>query len=119
VLRPFLPGYKPIREEFRWLFNGYYNSIGEAPPDKQPRAAFSRPSLDGVFAFRTHVGEAMEKLFAGRIHDDAARRIMLGLNHEQQHQESMLTTLNMASSRIHCVRRTTPTFSWSTRCFSI
>jgi hypothetical protein len=101
VLRPFLPGYKPIREEFRWLFNSYYNSIGEAPPDKQLRAGFSRLSLDGVFAFGTHVGEAMEKLFACRIHDDAARRI------------------NMASSRIHCVRRTTPTFSRSTRCFSI
>jgi hypothetical protein len=32
VLRPFLPDYKPFREEFRWLFNSYYNSIGEAPP---------------------------------------------------------------------------------------
>jgi hypothetical protein len=57
---PFLPGYKPFREEFRWLFNSYYNSIGEAPPDKQLRSAFSRPSLDGVLAFRTHVDEAME-----------------------------------------------------------
>ena len=60
------------------------------------RAAFSRPSLDEVIAFRTHVDEAMEKLFAGRIHDDAARRIMLGLNHEQQHQELMLTDIKHA-----------------------
>ena len=48
VLRPFLPDYKPFREEFRWLFNSYYNSIGEAPPEKHLRAAFSRPSLDEV-----------------------------------------------------------------------
>ena len=76
VLRPFLTGYKPFREEFGRLFNSYYNSIGEAPPDKHLRAAFSRPPLDEVLAFRTHVDDAMEKLFAGRIHDDAARRII-------------------------------------------
>ena len=49
-----------------------------------------------MLAFRTHVDDAMEKLFAGRIHDDAARRIMLGLNHEQQHQELMLTDIKHA-----------------------
>src|SRR6202167_6263089 len=96
VLRPFLPDYKPFREEFRWLFNSYYNSLGEEAPEKQLRGSFSRPSLDEVLAFRAHVDEAMEKLFAGRIHDDTARRIMLGLNHEQQHQELMLTDIKHA-----------------------
>jgi len=96
VLRPFLPDYKPFREEFRWLFNSYYNSIGGAVPEKQLRASFARPSLVEVLAFREHVDEAMEKLFAGRIPDDAARRIMLGLNHEQQHQELMLTDIKHA-----------------------
>ena len=96
VLRPFLPDYKPFREDFRRLFNSYYNSIGEEAPEKHLRAAFSRPSLDEVIAFRMHVDEAMEKLFAGRIHDDAARRIILGLNHEQQHQELMLTDIKHA-----------------------
>ena len=60
VLRPFLADYKPFREEFRWLFNSYYNSIGEEPPEKHLRAAFSRPSLEEVIAFRLHVDEAME-----------------------------------------------------------
>ena len=96
VLRPFLPDYKPFREEFRWLFNSYYNSIGGAVPEKQLRASFARPSLVEVLAFREHVDEATEKLFAGRIPDDAARRIMLGLNHEQQHQELMLTDIKHA-----------------------
>jgi hypothetical protein len=86
VLHPFLPEYKPFREEFRWLFNSYYNSIGQAPPEKHLRASFSRPSLGEVLAFRSHVDEAMERLFAGQISDDAVRRIMLGLSHEQQHQ---------------------------------
>ncbi len=96
VLRPFLPDYKPFCEEFRWLFNSYYNSIGEAPPEKHLRAAFSRPSLDEVVAFRMHVDEAMEKLFAGQIDEQAARRVVLGLNHEQQHQELMLTDIKHA-----------------------
>ena len=96
VLRPFLAGYKPFREEFRWLFNSYYNSIGEEAPEKHLRAAFSRPSLDEVIAFRMYVDQAMEELFKGRIHDDAARRIILGLNHEQQHQELMLTDIKHA-----------------------
>jgi ergothioneine biosynthesis protein EgtB len=96
VLRPFLSHYTPFREEFRWLFNSYYNSLGQEASDKQLRSSFSRPSLDEVLAFRRHVDEAMEKLFAGRIHDDTARRIMLGVNHEQQHQELMLTDIKHA-----------------------
>ena len=96
VLHPFLPDYTPFRGEFRWLFNSYYNSLGQGAPEKQLRASFSRPSLEEVLAFRAHVDEAMEKLLGGRIHDDAARRIVLGLNHEQQHQELMLTDIKHA-----------------------
>jgi ergothioneine biosynthesis protein EgtB len=96
VLRPFLEDYRPFREEFRWLFNSYYNSLGEEVPEKKLRAALSRPSLAEVLAFRAHVDEAMEKLLGGHIPDDAARRTILGLNHEQQHQELMLTDIKHA-----------------------
>jgi ergothioneine biosynthesis protein EgtB len=96
VLRRFVPDYKPFSEEFRWLFNSYYNSIGGAPPEKHLRATFSRPSLDQVLAFRSHVDEAIDRFFAGPINEEAARRIMLGLNHEQQHQELMLTDIKHA-----------------------
>jgi len=96
VLRPCLPGYKPFREEFRCLFNSYYNSLGEAAPDKRLRAAFSRPSLDEIVAFRTHVDEAMEALFVRHMSEEVTRRIVLGLNHEQQHQELMLTDIKHA-----------------------
>ena len=96
VLRPFLPGYEPFREVFHWLFNSYYNSLGQEAPDKQLRSSFSRPTLDEVIAFRVYVDEAMETLLAGGIHGDAVRRIILGLNHEQQHQELMLTDIKHA-----------------------
>src|SRR4029078_1681163 len=59
VLRDFLPDYKPVREEFRWLFNSYYNALGEEIPDKKLRASFSRPSLDEIISYRAHVEHEM------------------------------------------------------------
>ena len=96
VLRPYLPDYRPFREELHRLFNSYYISLGGRIPDKKLRASFSRPSLDEVLAFRAHVNQEMERLFAGSIDDEASRRIMLGLNHEQQHQELALTDVKHA-----------------------
>ena len=63
VLRPFLEGYKPIREEFHWLFNSYYNSLGQEIPDKGLRSVFSRPSLDEVLVFRAHIDQEMDRLY--------------------------------------------------------
>lgn len=96
VLRPFLPGYQPFRDEFRWLFNSHYNSLGETIPDKKLRASFSRPLLKEVLAFRTHVDKEMTRLLAGSVDEESSRRVMLGLNHEQQHQELALTDIKHA-----------------------
>jgi ergothioneine biosynthesis protein EgtB len=96
VLRPFLSGYKPVREEFHWLFNSYYNSLGEAIPEKSLRSVFSRPSLDEILAFRAHVDQAMNKFLASGVEEEAARRTVLGLHHEQQHQELALTDIKHA-----------------------
>jgi len=96
VLRPFLTDYKPFREEFRWLFNNYYNSLGEEIPEKRLRMSFSRPSLDEVVAFRKHVDQEVKRLLATSIGEEPFRRIVLGLNHEQQHQELALTDIKHA-----------------------
>ena len=96
VLRPFLPDYKPFHEEFRWLFNSYYISLGEEIPEKKLRASFSRPSLEQIIEFRAHVDHEMERLFNRSVDDEMSRRIMLGLNHEQQHQELALTDIKHA-----------------------
>jgi ergothioneine biosynthesis protein EgtB len=103
VLRQFLTDYQPFREEFSWLFNSYYNSLGEEIPEKKLRALFSRPSLDEILAFRLHVDEAIERLLAGEVDEEASRRIILGLHHEQQHQELALTDIKHAfySSPLH------------------
>src|ERR1700691_6614332 len=78
VLRPFLADYKPFREEFHRLFNSYYISLGEEIPEKKLRASFSRPSLDEVLAFRTHVDREIGRLLERSIDEEASRRIMLG-----------------------------------------
>jgi len=96
VLRPFCREYKPFREEFRWLFNSYYNSLGETIPGKGLRSAFSRPSLDEVLAFRAHVDREMHRFLANGANEEATRRIVLGLNHEQQHQELAMADIKHA-----------------------
>jgi ergothioneine biosynthesis protein EgtB len=96
VLRTFLRDYKPFRDEFRWLFNSYYNSLGEEIPEKKLRASFSRPPLDQVLAFRGHVDQEMERFLKGSFDEEPLRRVILGLNHEQQHQELLLTDIKHA-----------------------
>jgi len=96
VLRPFLSGYKPFREEFHRLFNSYYISLGGEIPEKRLRSSFSRPSLEEVIAFREHVDRGIEELFTHSIDEEISRRVVLGLSHEQQHQELALTDIKHA-----------------------
>lgn len=96
VLRPFLANYRPFHEEFHRLFNSYYISLGEEITEKKLRSCFSRPSLDQILAFRAYVDREMERLLAHAVDAEVSRRIILGLNHEQQHQELALTDIKHA-----------------------
>lgn len=95
VLREFAAGYQPFHPEFRWLFNSYYNSLGDMP-EKKLRASFSRPPLDVILSYRAHVDAAMAVLMQHSLEDEAAKRIALGLEHEQQHQELIATDIKHA-----------------------
>jgi ergothioneine biosynthesis protein EgtB len=95
VLREFAAGYQPFHPDFHWLFNSYYNALGDMP-EKKLRASFSRPPLDAILSYRTHVDAAMIALMQHPLEDEAARRIALGLEHEQQHQELMATDIKHA-----------------------
>ena len=90
LLGPHLPLYRTVNPAFRSLFNSYYNSVGERPL-RGLRHVLSRPTLDEVLAYRAHVDEAMERLLARDLGPDVAGLVELGLNHEQQHQELILT----------------------------
>jgi hypothetical protein len=88
VLRDHLPGYRLFDERWPVLFNSYYEGEGERHP-RPRRGMLSRPSLDEVMAYRAHVDTALAGALAG-LSDEAVRLLILGLHHEQQHQELML-----------------------------
>ncbi|HEX8010877.1 MAG TPA: ergothioneine biosynthesis protein EgtB [Casimicrobiaceae bacterium] len=90
LLEAHVPGYRAHDPAFRFLFNSYYNAVGDRPPRPQ-RGLLSRPSLDAVRAYRAHVDEAMAALFAQEVAESLAALIELGVHHEQQHQELILT----------------------------
>jgi len=92
VLGEFLAGYRAFNEDFKWLFNSYYESFS-AFPEKRLRSSFSRPGLDAILGYREHVDAAMERLFEQGPEEEALRRIELGVNHEEQHQELLLTDI--------------------------
>ena len=80
-------------EDYHYLFNSYYNSVGEMHPRPQ-RGQISRPTLVEVFDYRAHVDEQMARVIDGGRVDDVIRDVLiLGLHHEQQHQELLLTDI--------------------------
>ena len=90
VLREFLPEYHVFNPEFSWLFNSYYQTFS-AFPAKRLRSSFSRPGLDEVLHYCGYVDAAIEKLIETDPPAEALRSIELGVNHEEQHQELLLT----------------------------
>ena len=93
VLAPFLPGHRAFDERFAFLFNSYYEALGPRHP-RPARGLLTRPSADEVRAYRAAVDTAMRRLLDTADADTLARAepaITLGLHHEQQHQELMLT----------------------------
>ena len=90
VLATALPGYGVFDERFGFLFNSYYNAVGERVA-RSRRGLLSRPALDEVYAYRRHVNKHMADLLTDQPQRAASAVIMLGLNHEQQHQELILT----------------------------
>lgn len=92
LLVPELEGYRRFNEAFETLFNSYYNGVGKPFP-RAHRGHLSRPTVAEVFDYRAHVDEAMLTLLANPLSDEILFRVEVGLNHEQQHQELLLTDL--------------------------
>jgi ergothioneine biosynthesis protein EgtB len=83
--------YRPFHDAYRYLFNSYYNAIGELYPRSQ-RGMMSRPALDEILRYRAHADRQLARLVGGAtLPDDVLSLIELGLHHEQQHQELILT----------------------------
>jgi ergothioneine biosynthesis protein EgtB len=91
VLLPHLQGYKPFDPRYQYLFNSYYKGLG-SHPNRGSRGLLSRPDLKDVHAYRAAVDRAVSGLLE-QASATVLELVELGLNHEQQHQELMLTDI--------------------------
>ena len=89
LLLPNLPNYEVFHPKFGYLFNSYYEAVGERHP-RPDRGLLSRPTVEEVYRYRAYVDEAMRSLLT---HPHLEPLIRLGLHHEQQHQELLLTDI--------------------------
>ncbi|WP_267402500.1 MULTISPECIES: ergothioneine biosynthesis protein EgtB [unclassified Chryseobacterium] len=93
ILQPNFPGYKVFDEQYNFVFNSYYETIG-ARVIRTDRGNLSRPSVSDIFKYRKYVDEKMGEFFkSGYLNESLESLIELGLNHEQQHQELLLTDI--------------------------
>jgi ergothioneine biosynthesis protein EgtB len=91
VLEPGAPDFKPFDPAFRVLFNSYYNAVGDKHP-RPRRGLLTRPGLAAVLDYRAAVDRRLERLLTGGD-AELGRLVELGLHHEQQHQELLLTDI--------------------------
>jgi ergothioneine biosynthesis protein EgtB len=91
VLGPFAPGYQVFDADFCYLFNSYYEAVGARHP-RPMRGLLTRPTAAAIGAYRAHVDTAMSRSLAAAP-DDIAALAELGLQHEQQHQELLITDM--------------------------
>ncbi len=92
LLEPHLDGYQLHDADYPFLFNSYYVQAGERHC-RSRRGYLSRPTVPEVWAYRTAVDQGMERLLSGDLSPEVRDLVELGLNHEQQHQELMLTDI--------------------------
>ncbi|MEM1026759.1 MAG: ergothioneine biosynthesis protein EgtB [Planctomycetota bacterium] len=95
VLEPFVKSYTPYRRPYHFLFNSYYNTVG--PMHCRPnRGLISRPTVEETYTYRRVIDERIHAFLdeaSDAVFSEAADVIELGLHHEQQHQELMVTDL--------------------------
>ena len=89
VLQPHAPGYRVHDPAYDYLFNSYYESVGERFP-RDRRGLVTRPGTDDVRRYREAVDQAMDRLLGEGVAPPVADLVELGLHHEQQHQELLL-----------------------------
>lgn len=92
ILGPHLPGYTCFNNAYGFIFNSYYESLG-ARIIRTNRGNLSRPSVEEIYQYRRHVDKGMAKLLSAPITEAVQMLTILGLNHEEQHQELLATDI--------------------------
>lgn len=100
LLKEYLPGYREYHPQYAILFNSYYDTLGGYHP-RAERGALSRPTVAEIYDYRAYVDEHVYRLLqhvagddpVGSLRHDLFNRLVIGINHEQQHQELLLTDI--------------------------
>jgi ergothioneine biosynthesis protein EgtB len=92
ILQKHLKGYEVFHESYNFLFNSYYQTIGKRAL-RAERGVMTRPTVEEVYQYRQHVNGYMVELLSGDLDQEVVDLVVLGLNHEQQHQELLITDL--------------------------
>jgi ergothioneine biosynthesis protein EgtB len=92
ILKEYLDGYEVYDQRFAYLFNSYYETLGPRHP-RPKRGMLTRPTLGDVLAFRAHVNEGLRQLLGSPLDEKVEELLVLGIHHEQQHQELLLTDI--------------------------
>lgn len=102
LLKPHLNSYSEFHPRYSYLFNSYYNAVG-VRTHRFHRGLMTRPTVSEIMAYRAHVNQEMEILLSIRQGEEIDSLLELGINHEQQHQELLVTDLkyNLSFNPLH------------------
>lgn len=92
ILQTFLPGYELYNAAYNYVFNSYYETVGSRVI-RTDRGNLSRPGVKEIYQYRAYVDAAMLRLLENPLEQKAEELLLLGFNHEQQHQELLLTDI--------------------------
>jgi len=92
ILKPYFMGYQEYDPDYNYVFNSYYETVGNRVI-RTDRGNLSRPTVIEIYRYREYVDEAIEKFLCEGISDDVKELMILGLNHEEQHQELLYTDI--------------------------
>ncbi|XZF14919.1 ergothioneine biosynthesis protein EgtB [Chitinophagaceae bacterium MMS25-I14] len=92
VLQQYRPGYEVFDKDYNFVFNSYYETIGNRVI-RTDRGNLSRPTVADIYRYRKYVDDHMQDFLAGELSQEIQDVVTLGLNHEQQHQELLLTDI--------------------------
>jgi ergothioneine biosynthesis protein EgtB len=98
ILKKYIKDYKVFDDSFSFLFNSYYNALGERL-DRSKRGLITRPSISKVFKYREYIDGFMHQLLnKNNLEQEIIDLVTLGINHEQQHQELLITDIKYTLS---------------------
>ena len=92
ILKPYATNYKLFDEDFAFVFNSYYETVGKRVV-RADRGNLSRPSVDKVYRYRKYVTDQITQLFSGQVSQELNDLLEIGIHHEKQHQELLLTDI--------------------------